>query len=81
LVLNHQVPGYRIYVVAMGNAPMAAEGGTTAKHTSGGRVEISLLKNALLSSAQQECHSNERASPVQALSFVPLATALLRENF
>ena len=53
LVLNHQVPGYRIFVVGMGNATVAAEGGTTAKHTSGGRVEISLLKNALLSSAQQ----------------------------
>jgi outer membrane protein OmpA-like peptidoglycan-associated protein len=53
LVLNHQVPGYRIFVVGMGNAPVAAEGGTTAKHTSGGRVEISLLKNDLLSSAQQ----------------------------
>ena len=52
LVLNHQVPGYRIFVVGMGNAPVAAEGATTAKHTSGGRVEISLLKNDLLSSAQ-----------------------------
>ena len=53
LVLNHQVPGYRIFVVGMGNATVAAESGTTARHTSGGRVEISLLKNALLSSAQQ----------------------------
>jgi outer membrane protein OmpA-like peptidoglycan-associated protein len=53
LVLNHQVPGYRIFVVGMGNATVAAEGGATARHTSGGRVEISLLKNALLSSAQQ----------------------------
>ena len=53
LVLNHQVPGYRIFVVGMGNATVAAEGGTTAKHTSGGRVEISLLKNDRLSSAQQ----------------------------
>jgi len=52
LVLKHQVPGYRIFVVGMGNATVAAEGGTTAKHTSGGRVEISLLKNDLLSSAQ-----------------------------
>jgi outer membrane protein OmpA-like peptidoglycan-associated protein len=52
LVLNHQVPGYRIYVVGMGNAPVAAQDGTTAKHTSGGRVEISLLKNDQLSSAQ-----------------------------
>jgi outer membrane protein OmpA-like peptidoglycan-associated protein len=52
LVLSHEIPGYRIYMVAMGNAPVAAEDGTTAKHTSGGRVEISVLKNDLLSSAQ-----------------------------
>jgi outer membrane protein OmpA-like peptidoglycan-associated protein len=52
LVLNHEVPAYRIFVVGMGNAPVAAEDGTTAKHTSSGRVEISLLKNDLLSSTQ-----------------------------
>jgi outer membrane protein OmpA-like peptidoglycan-associated protein len=52
LVLSHEIPGYRIYVVGMGNAPVAAEDGTTAKHTSGGRVEINVLKNDLLSSAQ-----------------------------
>jgi outer membrane protein OmpA-like peptidoglycan-associated protein len=52
LVLSDKIPVYRIYVVGMGNAPVAAEDGTTAKHISGGRVEISLLKNDLLSSAQ-----------------------------
>ena len=52
LVLSHEIPGYRIYMVGMGDAPVAAEDGTTAKHTSGGRVEISVLKNDLLSSAQ-----------------------------
>jgi outer membrane protein OmpA-like peptidoglycan-associated protein len=52
LMLNHKIPSYRIYVVGMGNAPVAAEDGTRAKHTSSGRVEISLLKNDLLSSAQ-----------------------------
>jgi len=45
LVLNHEIPVYRIYVVGMGNAPTTAEDGS--KHTSGGRVEISLLKNDL----------------------------------
>ena len=53
LVLNHEVPSYRIYAVGMGNAPAAAADGTTARHTSGGRVEISLLKNDLLNSAQR----------------------------
>ncbi len=45
LVLNHEIPVYRIYVVGMGNAPVAEEG--QAKHATGGRVEISLLKNDL----------------------------------
>jgi outer membrane protein OmpA-like peptidoglycan-associated protein len=52
LVLNHEIPGYRIYMMGMGNAPVPAEDGTTAKHSSGGRVEINVLKNDLLSSAQ-----------------------------
>jgi outer membrane protein OmpA-like peptidoglycan-associated protein len=51
LVLNHEIPVYRIYVVGMGNAPVestsAEEQSKTAKRTSGGRVEVSLLKNDL----------------------------------
>ncbi len=52
LVLTHKIPVHRIYVVGMGNAPAAAEAGTKAKHATGGRVEISLLKNDLVSSVQ-----------------------------
>lgn len=44
LVLNHEVPAYRIYVLAMGNAD--------AKHTSGTRIEINLLKNNLEQAAK-----------------------------
>jgi outer membrane protein OmpA-like peptidoglycan-associated protein len=44
MVLNHEIPVYRIYLVGMGNAPVE---GAEAKHLSGGRVEISLLKNDL----------------------------------
>ncbi len=48
LVLNHEIPVYRIYVVGMGNAPVPAAGeDAKTKRTSGGRVEISLLKNDL----------------------------------
>jgi len=52
LVLNHDIPVYRIYVVGMGNAPVQSanateQQGTTTKRTSGGRVEVSLLKNDL----------------------------------
>ena len=53
LVLNHDIPVYRIYLVGMGNAPVPATttaGTETApkpKRITGGRVEISLLKNNL----------------------------------
>ncbi len=48
LVLNHEIPVYRIYLVGMGNAPVAnADENAKPKHVSGGRVEISLLKNDL----------------------------------
>ena len=48
LVLTHQIPVYRIYAMSMGNP--AATGG--AKQASGGRVEVDLLKNEMVSSAQ-----------------------------
>jgi outer membrane protein OmpA-like peptidoglycan-associated protein len=48
LVLNHEIPVYRIYLVGMGNAPAPTTDETTkGKRVSGGRVEISLLKNDL----------------------------------
>ena len=46
LVLNHEIPVYRIYTVGMGNAAVPAEDGKL-RHTRGGRVEVSLLKNSL----------------------------------
>jgi outer membrane protein OmpA-like peptidoglycan-associated protein len=47
MVLNHEIPVYRIYLVGMGNAPAPADDTTNTKRISGGRVEISLLKNDL----------------------------------
>ena len=46
LVLTHDIPVYRIYLVGMGNAPVATDD-PKAKRVAGGRVEISLLKNDL----------------------------------
>jgi outer membrane protein OmpA-like peptidoglycan-associated protein len=48
MVLNNEVPVYRVYLVAMGNAPTPTtdENGKTI-HMSGGRVEVSLMKNDL----------------------------------
>ncbi len=49
LVLNHDIPVYRIYLVGMGNAPVPVSSTSEAKpkRISGGRVEVSLLKNDL----------------------------------
>ena len=52
LVLNHQIPVCRIYAVSMGSAPVAGADGTMAKVTSGGRVEVSVMKNDLVGSVQ-----------------------------
>jgi outer membrane protein OmpA-like peptidoglycan-associated protein len=46
LVLNHDVPVYRIYTVGMGNAPLPSEDGKLHR-TRGGRVEVNLMKNSL----------------------------------
>jgi outer membrane protein OmpA-like peptidoglycan-associated protein len=62
LVLNHEIPVYRIYLVGMGNAPVAnADENAKPKHMSGGRVEISLLKNDL-----EQLSSNSSAPATSA---------------
>ncbi|HZR65779.1 MAG TPA: OmpA family protein [Terriglobales bacterium] len=63
LVENHEIPVYRIYVLGMGNAPVqtaSAENGEKPKRMSGGRVEISLLKNDL-----EQLASTGSAAPQQ----------------
>jgi outer membrane protein OmpA-like peptidoglycan-associated protein len=62
LVLNHDVPVYRIYLVGMGNAPVqsANAGEAKPKRTTGGRVEVSLLKNNL---EQLASSANTQAAP------------------
>jgi outer membrane protein OmpA-like peptidoglycan-associated protein len=49
LVLTHNIPVYRIYVMSMGNAAATGEG----KPSSGARVEVSVLKNDQVTSAQR----------------------------
>jgi outer membrane protein OmpA-like peptidoglycan-associated protein len=49
LVLTHNIPVYRIYTMSMGNAAATAEG----KQSGGARVEVNVLKNDLVTSAQQ----------------------------
>jgi outer membrane protein OmpA-like peptidoglycan-associated protein len=62
LVENHEIPVYRIYVLGMGNAPApAASSEEKPKRMSGGRVEVSLLKNDL----EQLANSNTAPAPAQ----------------
>ena len=70
LVLNHEIPVYRIYLVGMGNAPTQAASADTkpAKRVSGGRVEISLLKNnleQLASSGTAPATSTDQQQPAK----------------
>ena len=70
LVLNHEIPVYRIYLVGMGNAPTQAASADAkpAKRVSGGRVEISLLKNnleQLASSGTAPATSTDQQQPAK----------------
>jgi outer membrane protein OmpA-like peptidoglycan-associated protein len=60
LALNHDIPIYRIYLVGMGNAPNPASANDDAKpKRTGGRVEISLLKNNLEQLASTDATSTQ----------------------
>ena len=45
MVLTHDVPVYRVYLLGLGNAPQITTGTGKNQRTLGGRVEITLLKN------------------------------------
>jgi len=49
MVLNHNIPVYRIYTMSMGNPAVAGE----EKQPGGARVEVNVLKNDLATSAQK----------------------------
>jgi outer membrane protein OmpA-like peptidoglycan-associated protein len=65
LVLNHDVPVYRIYTVGMGNAPLTAEDGKLHR-ARGGRVEIDLMKNSLSTLASASTSTQSTDSGVAA---------------
>ena len=72
LVLNHEIPVYRIYVVGMGNAPLpTTEEGAKPKRITGGRVEVSLLKNDLEQLASNSGSSAAPASSAPASTSAP----------
>jgi outer membrane protein OmpA-like peptidoglycan-associated protein len=68
LALNHDIPIYRIYLVGMGNAPApvaATAGEAKPKRMTGGRVEISLLKNNLEQLASTSTTPSAQDQPQQ----------------
>jgi outer membrane protein OmpA-like peptidoglycan-associated protein len=54
LVINHQIPVYRIYELGLGNAKIqSASADADAKPARGSRVEVTLLKNGVSELTQQ----------------------------
>jgi len=67
LVVSHDIPVYRIYLLGRGNSPLpTAAGESQPRRIQGGRVEVSLLKNANLEQLAS-------AAPLQ----VPAGTSLI----
>lgn len=62
LVVDHQVPVYRIYRIAMGNAPVDA---STESSQSGTTVHVTLLHNSL-AALNSPAQSNAGGSPIGA---------------
>ena len=60
LVVDHQIPVYRIHLIALGNAPLAT--GDT-KTTPGSLVHVTLMQNSL---ATLGAPANASASPIGA---------------
>jgi len=65
LVVEHNIPVYRIYRVALGNAPVEDEGG---KATRGSLVHVTLMHNSL---AAMSAPSSDGASPIGATQTSP----------
>jgi outer membrane protein OmpA-like peptidoglycan-associated protein len=53
LVINHEIPVYRIYELGLGNAQVQSASENGEKPLHGSRVEVTLLKNGVGSLAQQ----------------------------
>jgi outer membrane protein OmpA-like peptidoglycan-associated protein len=79
LVLQHEVPVYRIFPVGMGNAPEKTEDGKIRRASGGGRVEIALLKNGAgdleFAPANSSAPSSNSSAPVSSPAAAPAAPA------
>src|SRR6266702_1136615 len=65
LVINHQIPVYRIYELGLGNAKVQTASDDTTKHARGSRVEVTLLKNGVGELTQQASQQSPSMSQPQ----------------
>jgi outer membrane protein OmpA-like peptidoglycan-associated protein len=72
LVLNHEIPVYRIFEVGMGNAPVQDADGKTTK-LRGGKVNVTLMKNGIdqLATAQPNAQAQPQTQQPQQMSQSP----------
>src|ERR1700694_5832374 len=64
LVINHQIPVYRIYELGLGNAKLqSAPDDSTAKPAHGSRVEVTMLKNGVGELSQQASQAPSMSQP------------------
>jgi outer membrane protein OmpA-like peptidoglycan-associated protein len=70
LVLNHEIPVYRVFTLGMGNAKVQAaaqqqeEGTKQAKPYRGPRVQVSILKNASIEQLNQQAMAAPQQGPL-----------------
>jgi outer membrane protein OmpA-like peptidoglycan-associated protein len=57
LVIQHQVPNYRIFVAGMGNTPVQSADGKTER-VRAGKVEVTLMKNSVDQLAQNASNAS-----------------------
>lgn len=72
MVLNHDVPVWRIYTVGMGNAPVNVDGQT--RRIRGGRVDVALLKNSAADLQASVAAGSDSAQPAPASAPAPAPT-------
>jgi hypothetical protein len=72
LVLNHEIPVYRIFEVGMGNAPQQNADGKTVR-LRGGKVNVTLMKNGIdqLATAQPNAQGQPQSQQPQQMSQSP----------
>jgi len=63
LVLNHEIPVYRVHTLGMGNARPASADGSKPRRTTAGRVEVAVLKNGVDQLGSQNSSASMNATP------------------